>query len=128
MFHVKLLIMKYIFSYSFLRNVAHKEFGGYETTEVLSSEWFYFDDFADFANHFVDSVLAAAAADLAGRGVRVYNFLDLMYLLHLSLEDFVASGSEEFSAHIEDQTSTYVPTGPVKSVVLYYTFSISQMP
>lgn len=128
MFHVKLFIMKYIFSCSFVRTVAHEDFGGYETVEPLHSGWFYFVDYADFASHFVETVLAAASGELAGRGVRVYNFLGLMSLLHHSFEDFVASGSDEISGNIDDQTSVDVPTGPVKAVVLYYTFSISQMP
>lgn len=128
MFHVKLFIMKYMFSYSFLRTVAHEEFGGFETTEVLRSGWFNFVGVADFSDYLVEAVLAAAAVETEGCGVRVYNFFELFHLLQLSFKTFVEDGSDQLSNHFSDQTSTFVPTGPVKSVELYYSFSVSQIP
>lgn len=119
--------MSYIFRYSFVRTVEHEDFGGYETSEELRSDWFYFNDFEQLASNFVSAVLDAASADLVGRGVRVYNFLELLGLVRISFNTFVEDASQTLSSRLSDQTSDFVPTASVKSVVLYYSFDSSSV-
>lgn len=122
MFHVKLFIMSYKFKYCFVRHVEREDFGGFKTSEVLLENWFYFTRFEEVAKRFVGAVISAAEKDVEGRGVRVYNFLDLFGLVGSDFEKFVEVGSSSFSSHIIDQTQSLLPTGRVKSVVLYYSF------
>lgn len=116
--------MSYKFSYAFVRTVSRPEFGGFDTCDILRgcSRSFMFDDFDAFASCFVDHLLSAASADIEGRGVRVYSFFELFGLIRSRFHDFERDGSESFTSSLLDQTPLFLPTGPVKSVELYFTF------
>lgn len=118
--------MKYIFSYSVVSTVVHDDFGGYETSSVLSRSCFYFTDFEDFSSQYVDVVLDAASRDSDGRGIRVYTLLELVRLFQVSFEEFLAS-SKSFDGNFSDQLDPLVPARPVKSVRIYYSFSESSV-
>lgn len=117
----------YIFKFSFVRTLVHEEFGGYKTSDVLRSDWFCFNDYEDFSSRFVGHVLAAASSDLAGRGVRVYNFFELFGVLRSSLDSFVSSSDERYVRCLSDQTPDNVPTRSVCSVDLHYMFQRSNL-
>lgn len=114
--------MSYKFSFTFVRTVEHEEFGGFETSDLLRSNWFYFNDFEEFSSRFVGHILDAASGDREGRGVRVYSFFEMFGILRSRFRDLESEGSVSFSSSLMDQTHYLVPTAPVKSVELYFTF------
>lgn len=115
--------MSYKFSFSFVRTVEHQEYGGFDTSDVLRDGWFLFNDFEEIAFRFVGHILAAASEDRLGRGVRVYNFFELFGLLRSRFRVFESDeGAESFVDSLMDQTHFLVPTAPVKSVELYFSF------
>lgn len=119
--------MKYIFSYSVVSTVVHDDCGGYETSSVLSRGCFNFTGFEDFSSQYVDSVLYAASRDYDGRGIRVYNLLELLRLFQIAFDEFLASSSKSSDGYFTDTVSPFVPTFSVKSVRIYFSFSESDL-
>lgn len=112
----------YTFRFCFVRTIVHEEFGGFETSDVLRSGCFTFGDSDELFSCLVPHVLAAASSDLAGRGLRVYNFFELFGLIRSAFESFVDGSAVVVNHHLGDQTCLSVPTAPVLSVKLYYSF------